>query len=117
MQTNGIYRAEFIERRETGVEFSVLVPVYNGALSLPELVQRIEAVINKLGRTYEIVLMDDGSTDGSWAVISDLHQRRKNICAIRHMKNLGHNFSLQHGLEFCTGEFVITLDAEGHHPV
>jgi len=116
VRTNGNYRAEFIERRETGVEFSVLVPVYNSALSLPELVERIEVVINKLGRTYEIVLMDDGSTDNSWALICDLYEHRNNICAIRHMKNLGYNFSLQHGLEFCTGEFVITLDDDLQHP-
>jgi dolichol-phosphate mannosyltransferase/undecaprenyl-phosphate 4-deoxy-4-formamido-L-arabinose transferase len=117
MINQGILQSQFVRRysKNSDIDISVFIPVYNGALSLPELIQRIDDVLSNTNYSYEYVLVDDGSSDNSWEVISTLHESRDNLCAFRHLRNLGYNFTLQHGLEYCVGEWVLTLDDDLQH--
>ena len=100
---------------EPTVEFSVVIPVFNSEQSLPLVVAGATEELKKLGATFEFVLVDDGSADGSWKAIEALHQDG-NVCGIRFMKNMGHSIALKRGLEFCKGQWVITMDDDLQHP-
>jgi len=117
MINQGIHGSQFVRRdaKNSDIDISVFIPVYNGARSLPELLDRIDAVLQQTDYVYEFVLVDDGSSDDSWGVISKLHASKDNLCAFRHLRNLGYNFTLQHGLEYCVGEWVLTLDDDLQH--
>lgn len=93
-------------------DITVLVPLYNEEESLPELSEWIERVMNVNGFSYEIILMDDGSTDASWAVIEQLHQRNTFIKGIRFRRNYGKSAALNVGFQESRGHVVITMDAD-----
>jgi dolichol-phosphate mannosyltransferase/undecaprenyl-phosphate 4-deoxy-4-formamido-L-arabinose transferase len=101
---------------ELDVDFSVVVSVYNSERTLEALVERVGKVFHDLGRTYEIVLTDDGSRDGSWRVIEALHARGEPIRAFRLMRNHGQHYALKCGLDNCTGRYAITMDDDLQHP-
>jgi glycosyltransferase involved in cell wall biosynthesis len=88
------------------------VPLLNEAESLPELTQWISRVMLTHGFSYEIILIDDGSTDQSWQVIQSLSVQNKNIKAIRFNRNYGKSAALNVGFRQCVGEVVITMDAD-----
>ncbi len=94
----------------------MVIPVYNSAATLEALVQRIGAVFRRLGRSYEIVLVDDGSRDGSWEVIESLHSQGEPIRALRLMRNHGQHCALKCGLDHCRGRYAITMDDDLQHP-
>jgi len=98
---------------QEGIELSIVIPVYDERESLPELMAWIERVINKnsIGPA-EVIFIDDGSTDNSWKVISDLQQSYPRIKAIRFRRNYGKSAALQKGFEAASGEIVITMDAD-----
>ncbi len=104
-----------IEASASKKDFSVLIPVYNSEKSLPLVIEGVREVFAHSKYSYEFVLVDDGSKDQSWEVISQQHQRG-DICGIRFMKNQGHSIALKRGLEFCQGEWVITMDDDLQHP-
>ena len=92
-------------------QFSVVVPVYNSEKTLQELCARIEATFQKMNATFEIVLVNDNSTDGSWNVIKDLKANRTyNILGVRLRKNFGQHKALLCGFQFAKGEYIITID-------
>jgi glycosyltransferase involved in cell wall biosynthesis len=92
-------------------QYSVVVPVYNSEKTLHELCSRIAATFQKMNATFEIVLVNDNSTDGSWNVIKELKCDAANhIVAIRLRKNFGQHKALLCGFQFATGEYVATLD-------
>jgi glycosyltransferase involved in cell wall biosynthesis len=94
------------------LNISVVVPLLNEAESLPELTQWISRVMLTHGFSYEIILIDDGSTDQSWQVIQSLSVQNKNIKAIRFNRNYGKSAALNVGFRQCVGEVVITMDAD-----
>jgi glycosyltransferase involved in cell wall biosynthesis len=96
-----------------GIGLSVIIPVYDEMESLPELMQWIEQVINKndLGPA-EVIFVDDGSTDDSWKVITDLKKSYPRINAIRFRRNYGKSAALQKGFEAANGDIVITMDSD-----
>ena len=98
------------------VNISIFIPIFNSERSLEELIYRIHLVMKKTDLIYEYVLIDDCSKDNSWQVIKNLHDKYPNLCAARHLTNQGYNHALQHGLEFCRGEWVITMDDDLQHP-
>ena len=91
---------------------SVVVPLYNEEESLPELVEWIERVMREHAYTFEIILVDDGSSDNSWPVIEALAKERPFIHAIRFRRNYGKSAALYCGFEAAKGEVVITMDAD-----
>ncbi len=94
------------------VELSVVVPVLDEAESLPTLYQELTAVLERLGRSYEVLFVDDGSRDGSFAVMEKLHRSDDRVRAIQHRRNFGKAAALQTGFRAARGEVVVTLDAD-----
>ncbi|KAA5547390.1 glycosyltransferase family 2 protein [Adhaeribacter rhizoryzae] len=94
------------------LNISVVIPLLNEAESLPELTQWISRVMQENGFTYEIILVDDGSTDTSWKVIQELAIINGNIKGIRFNRNYGKSAALNVGFSESNGEVVITMDAD-----
>jgi len=97
-------------------DYSVVVPVYNSAASLEELMRRLDAVFRGLGRSYEVVLVDDGSQDASWAVIGRLRAAGAPLRAFQFARNHGQHYALKCGLDHCAGRYAITIDDDLQHP-
>lgn len=94
------------------IDISVVVPLLNEAESLPELTKWIEQVMQKNGYNYEVLFIDDGSTDGSWKIIEELSSRNPLIKGIKFRRNYGKSAALNVGFEAVRGEVVITMDAD-----
>lgn len=94
------------------LQISVLIPLLNEDESLPELTAWIERVMLENSFSYEIIFVDDGSTDDSWKVINALKEKNTNIRGIRFSKNNGKTAALQTGFAHTNGKVVITMDAD-----
>ncbi len=94
------------------MNISVLIPLYNEAESLPELCAWIKRVMDKQNYSYEIILVDDGSNDGSWEVIEALKKENAAISGIQFRRNYGKSAALNVAFEAAQGEVVITMDAD-----
>jgi undecaprenyl-phosphate 4-deoxy-4-formamido-L-arabinose transferase len=95
---------------------SVVVPVYNSEPMLPTLVQRLTAVLTPLTPALEIILVNDGSRDGSWKGIQALAQAEPRVRGIDLMRNYGQHNALLAGIRSVTGEVIITLDDDLQNP-
>ena len=94
------------------MDLSVVIPLLNEEESLPELEAWIRRVVEKEGLSYEIIMVDDGSTDQSWVVIQQLKTINSNVKAIKFRRNYGKSAALNQGFEMASGEVVITMDAD-----
>ncbi|MBQ2488530.1 MAG: glycosyltransferase family 2 protein, partial [Bacteroidales bacterium] len=94
------------------MDISVVIPLFNEEESLPELCAWIDRVMKDNNFTYEIVMVDDGSTDRSWEVISRLQQENAQVHGIRFQRNYGKSAALNVGFEAVQGDVVITMDAD-----
>jgi len=94
------------------IAVSVVVPLYNEEDSIPELSDELKGVLGGMGMPYEIIYVDDGSTDGSFKVLRDLHRNNKRIKVIRLRTNFGKSAALALGFQQASGDIVITLDAD-----
>jgi glycosyltransferase involved in cell wall biosynthesis len=93
-------------------DVSLVIPLLDEAESLPELADRIRAALGPTGRTFEVWMVDDGSTDDSWAVIQRLHRADPRFAGIRFRRNYGKSAALAVGFEHARGRYVATLDAD-----
>ncbi len=93
-------------------DISVVVPALNESESLPELVSRIDAAVVGMGRTYEVWIIDDGSTDGTTGVVDRLHEENPSVHSIQFTRNYGKAAALSAGFSAVTGTYVITMDAD-----
>jgi glycosyltransferase involved in cell wall biosynthesis len=94
------------------IDISVVVPLYNEEESLPELCSWISRVMKDHGFTYEIILVDDGSSDRSWAVVRQLFETNPHIRGIRFNRNYGKSAALNTGFHASRGQVVISMDAD-----
>ena len=94
------------------MDISVVVPLYNEAESLPELASWIERVMTEHGFTYEVLMINDGSTDQSWQVIEQLHEQNPAIKGVCFRRNYGKSPALNTGFLRTQGDVVITMDAD-----
>lgn len=94
------------------VEISVVVPVYNEAENLPILVPQIHEVLEGLGRVYEMIFVDDGSTDRSRAMLKEMVNQYPQIRILGFKKNCGETAAVTAGLKEARGEIIITMDAD-----
>ena len=94
------------------MDISVIVPLYNEAESLPELHAWIKRVMDEHGFSYEILFVNDGSTDESWQVIEQLHATHPEVKGIKFRRNYGKSPALFCGFDRAEGEVVITMDAD-----
>jgi len=94
------------------LDISVLVPSFNEEESLPELCSWINKVMDEHNFSYEILIIDDGSTDNQWSVIEQLSNQDERIKALRFKRNYGKSAALNEGFKLVEGEVVITMDAD-----
>ena len=94
------------------MDISVIVPLLNERESLPELRDRIAKVMQDNGWSYEILMVDDGSTDGSWECIQDIAAKDPSVHGIRFRRNYGKSAALFCGFERAKGDIVVTMDAD-----
>jgi len=95
------------------VDLSIVVPVYNEKESLPELMKGISSTLDLLGKSYEVVFVDDGSSDGSYDEVKSLRKQYVNrVKAIRFSRNCGKSAALSAGIEYAAGDTIITMDAD-----
>jgi len=94
------------------MDVSIVVPLFNEDESLPELCSWIESVANAHQLSFEVILVDDGSTDNSWKVIEEIHQRNNRFRGIKFQRNYGKSAALNEGFKAAQGDVVITMDAD-----
>ena len=94
------------------MDLSIVIPLLNEDESLPELVAWIERVMSDNGYSYEIIMIDDGSTDNSWQVIENLREKNPCVKGIRFQRNYGKSAALNEGFKASQGEIIITMDAD-----
>src|SRR6266446_627975 len=91
---------------------SVVIPVYLAEGCLQELYRRLVASLAKISNDFEIILVDDGSSDRSWQIISDLAARDATVKGICLSRNFGQHFAITAGLDHCRGEWVVVMDCD-----
>ncbi len=94
------------------MDLSIIVPSLNESESLPELENWIERVMSENNFSYEVIFIDDGSTDNTWEVICDLHKKKPVNKGIRFQRNYGKSAALNEGFKMAKGDVVITMDAD-----
>lgn len=93
-------------------DLSLVIPVFNEEESIPELLEWIFRVTSESKISVEIILVDDGSTDGSWSVIKRFSDSSEAVCGLRFNRNYGKSAALQTGFDIAKGAVVITMDAD-----
>lgn len=94
------------------MNISVVIPLYNEEESLPELISWIDRVMNEHSFSYEVILVDDGSSDRSWEIIESLSKENLNLRGFRFRRNYGKSAALYTGFAAAKGDVVITMDAD-----
>lgn len=94
------------------IDVSIVIPIFNEAESLDHLYTQLHPVLERLGKTYEIILVDDGSTDGSFAILKRLQAQDKRVRVIRFRRNFGQTAAFSAGFDLAQGDVIITLDAD-----
>ncbi|PKM80765.1 MAG: glycosyltransferase [Firmicutes bacterium HGW-Firmicutes-14] len=95
--------------------YSVVIPVFNGGKTVKELTLRLERVFERLGETFEIIFVDDNSSDNSWAELEALAGKDQRIKAVRLAANSGQHSATVCGMSFAGGRWVITMDDDLQH--
>ena len=98
------------------ITFSVVAPIYNEVESLPELHRRVRAVMDEMGDTWELVLVDDGSTDGSIDKMRQLAKSDPRVRPVIFARNFGHQLAVTAGLDYSRGQAVVIIDADLQDP-
>ncbi len=98
--------------RDDTVEISAALAVYNEEQILPELCRRLSTVLQSLAGSYEIVLVDDGSRDGSWKTIEDICGRNPNVKGIKFSRNFGQHVAITAALDNARGDYIVLMDAD-----
>jgi dolichol-phosphate mannosyltransferase len=98
------------------VETSVVIPLLNEQASVRPLLERLVPVLESLGDDWEVILVDDGSTDGTWSLVSDAAAHDARIRGLRLSRRFGHQAAISAGLAAAEGDGVITMDGDLQHP-
>jgi len=101
-----------VPESDKGLDLSVVVTLYNEAGSLDELYRRTVATLEPLGRTFELIFVDDGSTDDTFAELERLHAGDARVRAVRFKRNFGQHPAMHAGLSRARGEVVVTMDGD-----
>jgi len=97
------------------MDLSVVIPVYNEEASLVPLLEEIHAVLDSTGKSYEIVVVDDGSIDGTYPVILGLHHKEPRLKAVRFKRNYGQTAAVAAGFAHAEGEIIVAMDGDGQN--
>jgi glycosyltransferase involved in cell wall biosynthesis len=104
-----------MEPLEHAVEISVVMPVYNEAGCLPDLIPETSKVLRRLGRSYEIVAVDDGSSDDSISVLRQLQEEEPHLRIVEFRRNFGQTAAFDAGFDYARGGVIVTMDADGQN--
>jgi glycosyltransferase involved in cell wall biosynthesis len=96
-------------------DLSIVLPVYNEAGSLPQLIPELTDVLQRLGRSYEIIAVDDGSADESVTVLRGLQEDEPNLRIVQFRRNFGQTAAFAAGFDYAQGAIIFTLDADGQN--
>lgn len=108
---------ENVPQKAPELDLSIVVPVYNSAKTLGSLLERLTTVLASITQSYEIILVDDGSSDASWAAIQTLRATYgEHLVAVQLMRNYGQHNALMCGLGMARGEYVVTMDDDLQNP-
>lgn len=97
-------------------KFSIIAPIYNELETIPELYPRIRDVMEQTGELWELILVDDGSSDGSTDVIRTLAENDKHVRPIIFARNFGHQIAVSAGIDYSRGDAVVIIDADLQDP-
>jgi glycosyltransferase involved in cell wall biosynthesis len=109
---NGRNTLTWLRHESPTIDISIVIPLYNEEESAETLVAQVTAVLIEMGRSYEILIVDDGSTDRSFDILRSLHQRDPRLRVIRFRRNFGQTAAFAAGFDASRGQTVITLDAD-----
>ena len=98
------------------ITYSIIAPIYNEIENLPELYRRVKEVMDSAGEPWELILVDDGSTDGSTEKIRELAQNDKTIRPVIFARNFGHQVAITAGWDYARGDAVVIIDADLQDP-
>ena len=102
---------------KTNIELSIIIPIYNEEQNILELHKQLRHVLRAAGKRYEIIFVNDGSTDQSIVLLTRLYQENNGDVKVIHLsRNFGHQLALTAGLNYCTGQAVIIMDADLQDP-
>ena len=102
--------------RQTNSVISVVAPVFNEAEGIRSFTDTVAAELNRLTDSWEIVLVDDGSTDQTWEILQTLRAEEPRIKVLRFSRNFGHQLAITAGMQYACGDAVIVMDADLQHP-
>lgn len=97
---------------ENKIAISIIIPVYNEEENIKELFSKIEGVLNRMNKIYEVIFVDDGSTDRTFDILRELNKGNNKLKALRFRRNFGKSAALTAGFEHVQGDFVITMDGD-----
>ena len=94
------------------LDLSVIIPVYNEELNLAAMLEQVHAALAPMRRSYEVIFIDDGSTDGSYALLARIAQIDPTLTIVRFRRNFGQTPSMQAGIDIAQGRLIVTMDAD-----
>lgn len=98
------------------VTYSIIAPIYNEAENLPELYKRVQKVMSGTGESWELILVDDGSQDGSTEIIRDMAEKDACIRPVIFARNFGHQIAITAGWDYARGKAIVIIDADLQDP-
>src|SRR5512142_1726018 len=98
------------------ITYSIIAPIYNEHESLPELYRRVTAVMDSNGEPWELILVDDGSTDGSTDMILELAQKDDRVRPVIFARNFGHQIAITAGWDYARGDAIVIIDSDLQDP-
>jgi len=98
------------------ITYSIMAPIYNEIENLPELYRRVKEVMNSSGEAWELILVDDGSTDGSTDKIRELAKKDKIVRPVIFARNFGHQVAITAGWDYARGDAIVIIDADLQDP-
>ncbi|MEI7616951.1 MAG: glycosyltransferase family 2 protein [Actinomycetota bacterium] len=109
---NRIIKAESTSKTQGSVYLTVVIPVYNERENISYLYENLNKVLPTLDKEYEVILIDDGSTDGTFNELVKIHEQNSNYKILKFRKNFGQTPAMSAGFDYANGEIIITLDAD-----
>lgn len=97
---------------DNGIDISIVIPVYNERESIPKLYEELDKTLSEMPLKYEVLLIDDGSTDGTFDELKKIHEKNNLFKVIRFRRNFGQTAALSAGFDFAKGDIIVTLDAD-----
>jgi len=101
-----------LKKIKSGIDLSIVIPIYNERESIEKLYKKLDEALSRINLKYEVMLIDDGSTDGTFNELLKIHRKNKLYKIIRFRKNFGQTPAISAGFSYAEGEVVVTLDAD-----